>query len=139
VGTFRDLIAWQKAMQLVSTIYQETERLPKHETYGLSTQIRRAAVSVPSNIAEGQARHSRKEFLYFLSTARGSLAELQTQILIAGNPGYLPASESKRIVEQADECRLVNKLCSSLQPTTINEELPRDIKEAIPGILATKN
>lgn len=69
MGTFRDLIAWQRAMQLVSAIYKETEKLPRHEIYGLSAQIRRAAVSVPSNIAEGQARHSRKEFLYFLSTA----------------------------------------------------------------------
>ena len=123
LGTFRDLIAWQKAMQLVSTIYRETENLPKHELYGLTGQIRRAAVSVASNIAEGQARHSRKEFPYFLSTARGSIAEVQTPILIAANLGYLcPANAEEIYTQTADVCRLVNKLYSSLQLTTKNEE-----------------
>jgi len=80
---FKDLIAWQKAMDLVQTFYEVTERFPKREVYSLTDQIRRAAVSVPSNIAEGQAHFHHREFLHFLQHARGSLAELETQLLIA--------------------------------------------------------
>lgn len=76
-GSYRDLIAWKKAMVLVREIYCATEAFPREERYGLMSQLRRAAVSVPSNIAEGQARYSRREFLHFLSNARGSLAEVE--------------------------------------------------------------
>jgi four helix bundle protein len=81
--SYRDLIAWRKAMDLVTDIYRATQAFPRDELYGLTNQLRRAAVSVPSNIAEGQARFSRKEFHHFLSHARGSLVEIETQVTIA--------------------------------------------------------
>ena len=84
-----DLIAWQEAMNLVETVYRETERFPRREMFGLTAQIRRAAVSVPSNLAEGSARNSRKELHQFLGISCGSLAELQTQLQIAIRLKYL--------------------------------------------------
>ena len=84
-----NLEAWQQAMKLVKTIYAATTSFPKSELYGLTSQMRRAAVSIPSNIAEGAARESIAEFLKFLSYSRGSVAELETQILIAKDLGYL--------------------------------------------------
>jgi four helix bundle protein len=87
--TYRDLVVWQKAMELVTEIYKATERFPKEEIYGLTSQLRRAAISVPSNIAEGQGRLTKKEFHHFLGYARGSLLEMETQLLIAQNLGYL--------------------------------------------------
>src|SRR5712691_7098084 len=80
----RDLIVWQKAMDLVESVYAATASFPKEETYGITSQIRRAVVSVPANIAEGQGRRLTKEFLYFLANARGSLLELDTHLEIAG-------------------------------------------------------
>src|SRR5438105_4548670 len=80
VRTFRDLIAWQKAMDLVRAVYRATEQMPASERFGLTNQMRRAAVSVPSNIAEGNARQSRPDYLKHLRIARGSLAELSTQM-----------------------------------------------------------
>ena len=91
--SFRDLIAWRKAMDLVTQIYRVTKAFPRDELYGLQNQLRRAAVSVPSNIAEGQARFSHKEFHHFLSQARGSLVEIETQLLIARNLTYLSPTE----------------------------------------------
>lgn len=81
--THKDLIVWQKAMDLVEEVYRLTETMPRSETYGLASQIRRAAVSVPSNIAEGAARNHEKEFVQFLYVALGSVAELETQLLLA--------------------------------------------------------
>ena len=81
--THKDLIVWQKAMDLVEELYRLTETMPKSETYGLTSQIRRAAISVPSNIAEGAARNHDKEFVQFLYVALGSAAELETQLLLA--------------------------------------------------------
>src|SRR6266478_3167852 len=78
-GDYRNLIAWQKAKRLALDVYRCTRRFPKDETYGLSSQMRRAAVSVPSNIAEGKGRHSHKDLVHFLYQARGSLLELETQ------------------------------------------------------------
>jgi four helix bundle protein len=86
---YKDLVAWQKAMDLVSAVYQATESFPKRETYSLCDQIRRAAVSIPSNIAEGQVHFNRREFLHFLRHACGSLGELETQLLIAQRLQYL--------------------------------------------------
>jgi four helix bundle protein len=83
VQSYRELIVWQKAMKLVQSIYSLTKDFPKEEVYALTSQIRRAAVSIPSNIAEGQGRDSTKEFLHHLSIAYGSLMEVETQILIA--------------------------------------------------------
>jgi len=81
--SYRDLVAWQKAMDLVTAIYRLTASFPKEEVYALTSQLRRAAVSVPSNIAEGQGRHGAAEFRHFLRQASGSLMELETQVMIA--------------------------------------------------------
>ena len=89
VKSFHDLVAWQKAMELVTEIYKVSQKFPKEEMFGLTSQIRRAAVSIPSNIAEGRGKSSTGEFQQFLYHARGSLAEVETQLLIAINLGYL--------------------------------------------------
>jgi four helix bundle protein len=86
---YKDLIAWQKAMELVSAIYDATDAFPQREIYSLTNQMRRAAVSIPSNIAEGQAHYSNREFVHFLRHSRGSLAELETQVRIANQRAYL--------------------------------------------------
>jgi four helix bundle protein len=114
--SYRDLITWQKAMRLVTEIYQATRLFPRDELYGLTNQLRRAAVSVPSNIAEGQARFSRKEFHHFLYLARGSLVEIETQLLIAQNLGYLSPKQSPSLLAEAAELgRLLNGLIASKQ------------------------
>lgn len=82
IKTFRDLIAWQKGMELARHVYQVTMGMPKEEQFGLTAQMRRAVVSIPSNIAEGFGRQKRPEFLRFLRVARGSLMELQTQVVL---------------------------------------------------------
>src|SRR5512141_1943536 len=89
VRSYRDLIAWQKAIALVTEIYRSTHHFPDHERFGLTSQLRRVAVSVPSNVAEGQGRQSTGEFKQFLGHARGSLLEVETQVFIAENLGYL--------------------------------------------------
>ncbi|GHV01482.1 four helix bundle protein [Clostridia bacterium] len=86
---YRELKVWQKAMDLAKEVYRITFKLPKNETYALANQMQRAAVSIASNIAEGQSRNSTKEFVNFLSIARGSKAELETQLLLCREIGYL--------------------------------------------------
>ena len=105
----RDLEVWQKSVELVTKIYRASQSFPKHELYGLTQQLRKAAVSVPSNLAEGAARASRKEFIYFLRIARGSLSEVETQIEIAKRLGYLTNSK-----EVSDSLLSVRKMISSL-------------------------
>ena len=113
---YKDLIAWQKAMDLVSAIYDATDGFPKRETYSLTDQIRRAAVSIPSNIAEGQAHYSHREFLHFLSHSRGSLAELETQVLIAKRRNYVSDSQAAELLKRADELgRILSGLINSLR------------------------
>jgi four helix bundle protein len=87
--TYKNLIVWQKAMTLAKQVYELTRKLPREEIYGLTSQMRRAAVSIPSNIAEGQARQSPKEFAHFIKIAQGSKAELETQLLLCVEIGYL--------------------------------------------------
>jgi four helix bundle protein len=111
VQQYRELIVWQKAMQLVKKVYGLTSKLPREEIYALSSQIRRAVVSIPSNIAEGQARNSTKEFVKFLSIARGSKAELQTQLLICVDIGYLSEADIKAAMELSEEA---GKMLTSL-------------------------
>ena len=112
---YKDLIAWQKAMDLVTAVYNATDAFPKRETYSLTDQIRRAAVSIPSNIAEGQA-HSNREFVHYLRHSRGSLAELETQILIAQRQEYLADSQAGLLLKQADELsRILSGLIHSLK------------------------
>ena len=99
--TYRDLVAWQRAMALVTQVYRSTEMFPRREIYGLTNQLRRAAVSVPSNIAEGKGRRSKKEYLQFLFKARGSLFEVETQLEISNNLGYIAADQYVAIKEQS--------------------------------------
>jgi four helix bundle protein len=101
-SSFRDLRGWQEAMRLTTEIYRGTVNFPKHELYGLSSQIRRAAVSVPSNIAEGKGHRSDKEFVRFLLHARGSLLELQTQLIIAEELQYIRKDEGVRLLAMAE-------------------------------------
>ena len=109
--TYRDLIAWQKAMALVTEVYQVTRTFPKDELYGLTSQLRRSAVSVPSNLAEGHGRNSRKEFHQFVGQARGSLVEVETQLEIAMNLGYLRKDVAVALLDKASEVgRVVNGL-----------------------------
>ncbi|MHB8733991.1 MAG: four helix bundle protein [Terriglobales bacterium] len=100
---FRELRVWQAAMDLVAEIYVTTGTFPRNETYGLSSQLRRAAVSVASNIAEGQGREHVKEFLHFLSLARASLAELITEIEIAGRLHFVAPDQSASLVAACEQ------------------------------------
>jgi four helix bundle protein len=112
---YRDLIAWRKATQLALEIYRSTQKFPKDELYGLTSQMRRAAVSVASNIAEGKGRYSRKEFAQFLYRARGSLLELETQLFIAQELHYLEPEASRRMEERTKELgRILNGLTKSV-------------------------
>ncbi len=112
---YKDLVVWQRAMDLVVEVYKSTERFPKRETYSLTDQIRRCAVSVPSNIAEGQAHYSKREFLHFLRHASGSLAELETQVLLAQRLEYLLAPQAEDLLNRIAEVgRIMNGLINSL-------------------------
>jgi four helix bundle protein len=106
---YRDLIAWQKAMDLVESVYRTTQLFPHEELYGLTSQVRRAAVSIPSNIAEGQGRGGAKELGQFLRIAHGSLCELETQLLIAQRLAYVNALElAPRMDLAAEVGRLIH-------------------------------
>ncbi len=115
-SSYKDLIAWQKAMGLVTAVYDVTEKFPSHEQFGLISQLRRAAVSVPSNIAEGKDHYSNRDFVRFLRHARGSLAEIETQILIAAQRQYLPPAATTKLTAQIGELgRVLSGLINSLQ------------------------
>ena len=115
VRHYRDLIAWQKAMDLVVLIYEATEKFPPRERFGLTNQVRRAAVSIPSNIAEGQGRHATRDFLRYLSMAYGSLQEVETQLIIASRLNYLEERLQAPLFNlTAETARLINGLMSSL-------------------------
>ena len=116
---YKELQVWQKAMDLVVEIYKISKLLPKEEVYGISDQLRRSAVSIPSNITEGQSRISVKEFIQFLSIARGSLAELETQLLICIKVNMLSEdniTEAQNIITEIGKMikGLMNKLNSQL-------------------------
>lgn len=100
IKSFRDLNIWQKGIDLVKDIYKETQNFPRQEIYGLTNQIRRAAISIPSNIAEGHIRQHRAEFRQFLSVALGSLAELETQIVISRELNYISTEKSLNVIDQ---------------------------------------
>jgi len=115
VRNYRELIAWQRAMDLVEEVYKSTKEFPREEIYALTGQIRRAAVSIPSNVAEGQGRRSTNEFLHYLSISYGSLREVETQILIAQRLQYINEVKCERLMEMAGEVgRLLNGLMTSL-------------------------
>src|ERR1051326_504912 len=116
VKNFKELIVWQKAMDLVVAVYQITQRFPREEIYGLTAQTRRSAVSVPSNIAEGQGRRTTRDFINFLSISDGSLCELKTQLHIAMRLGYVMEQEASPLLNTADEAhRLLHGLINSLE------------------------
>jgi four helix bundle protein len=113
---FKDLIVWQKAMDLVADVYRITDSFPKREIYSLTDQIRRAAVSVPSNIAEGQAHYNTGVFVHFLRHANGSLAELETQIMLAARLEYVGSEQVQSLLRQVIEVgKLLNGLINSLK------------------------
>jgi four helix bundle protein len=113
--SYKDLVAWQRAMEMVTKIYRATASFPKEEHFGLTSQLRRAAVSIPSNIAEGQGRLSHKDFRHFLGQARGSLMEVETQLQIARNLAYLNDSEAEALLEACAEVgRILNGLITSM-------------------------
>jgi four helix bundle protein len=115
-GTYADLRAWQKAVDLVAEIYTCTQQFPRSELYGLTGQLRRAAVSVPSNIAEGKGCASDREFLHFLNNARGSLFEIETQIAIAEKLGYLDRAKCDVLRSKTAEIgRLLNGLMKAIK------------------------
>jgi four helix bundle protein len=115
IKDFKDLIVWQKAMELVAEVYQLVKKLPKEEIFALSDQIRRAAISIPCNIAEGQARNSTKEFVHFLAIAKGSKAELETQLLLCVKINYLQNSEIETAINLIHEIgKMLNALQNSL-------------------------
>jgi four helix bundle protein len=115
---YQDLIAWQKAIDLVLVIYQISNHFPKEEIYGLRAQIRKAAVSIPSNIAEGQGRKTKPDFRNFLSITYGSLRELETQVIIAQRLDYIDNIMSEEVMNLANQVgRLINGLSQSLTRT----------------------
>lgn len=116
---FRDLLVWQKAMELAREVYRLTQDFPKEEVFGLTAQMRRAAVSIPSNIAEGQGRLTDKAFIVFLGHARGSLYELETQIELAQSLAYLSTEESNAILSLCGEIgRMIHGLINSMKEET---------------------
>ena len=124
VKCYQDLIAWQKAISLVTEVYAVTAQFPRHEIYGLTSQLRRASVSIPSNIAEGHGRATKGEFLQFLCQARGSLCEVQTQIFIAGKLGYIRQEQQEVVIAQTDEVgRILNGLITAIERKKLRPEV----------------
>jgi four helix bundle protein len=115
-GGYRDLLVWQKAVTLAKSIYQITQHFPQEERFGLVSQMRRAAVSIPSNIAEGQARRTTGGFIQFLSQAEGSAAELDTQLVLAVELGYCGTADVAKAAELVSE---VKKMLNGLRRTLV--------------------
>jgi len=116
IHTYKDLIVWQKSMDLVVAVYALTEQFPKSEIYGLTSQIRRSAVSIPSNIAEGRTRGTRKDYRQFLIIAYASGAELETQIEIAKRLSFGKELDFNRVDSPLSEAmRMLNKMLSTLK------------------------
>lgn len=109
--SYKDLLVWQRAMELVEAVYKESRKLPKEETYGLTIQIRRAAISIAANIAEGQGRNTRGEFKQFLGIANGSLAELETLIILANRLSYWGSQQMNMLLAF---CSDVGKMIAGL-------------------------
>jgi four helix bundle protein len=114
VLSYQQLKVWQLGIQLKRSAYLLSQPFPKHELYGLTSQLRRSAVSVPANIAEGHARNSTREFLHHISIALGSLAELETMLILARELGYCQVSETAELLQQCDE---EGKMLRGLQRT----------------------
>ncbi|HEU4760104.1 MAG TPA: four helix bundle protein [Dehalococcoidia bacterium] len=112
IRSHRDLIVWQKAMDLADAVYDLADHLPQRENYGLWTQITRAVVSVPANIAEGHARSTRKDFANFLAMARGSLMEVDTLLGVAVRRRYVTESDAEKVIRRIEE---ISKMLTSLR------------------------
>jgi len=131
INSYRDLDVWKQSRQLVKSVYQLSRSFPKEEQFGLTNQLRRAAISVPSNIAEGSGRNHSKDSIPFFFIARGSLYEIETQLIISFDLEYISDSHLKEVLEQVTRCKkLINgfinyfqKQTTNQQPTTINEIL----------------
>ncbi len=117
--SYRDLIVWQKSIELVTEVYELVKLFPREEIYALSGQIRRAVISIPSNIAEGHNRNSDKEFVQFLCIARGSLGELETQFIIAEKLNYV---NKERVDKLLNDCYEIGKMLNSLIKKIKNEK-----------------
>jgi len=116
---YRDLKTWQEAIELVKGVYVATRHFPKDELYGLTSQLRRGAVSIPSNIAEGCGRNSRNELRHFLGQARGSLAELETQLELASSLGYLDPATATVLLSKAAQ---LGRMLTGLRDWSTREE-----------------
>ena len=118
MGDFKSLVVWQKSVSLVTEIYHLTENYPKNEVFGLTSQIRRASLSIPSNISEGHSRRSSNDYIQFLKIARGSLAELETQILISKNLNFISEKQYQDFETKFLEiAKMLNSLITSIQKT----------------------
>jgi four helix bundle protein len=119
IRNYRDLIAWQRAMDFVVAVYEATKGFPREEIYGLTSQLRRCSVSIPSNIAEGKGRRADGQLKHSLSIAQGSLSEAETQLILAQRLGFLDGPTAENLLEQAREVgRLINGLANSLGERT---------------------
>jgi four helix bundle protein len=131
INSYRDLDVWKQSRQLVKSVYQLSRSFPKEEQFGLTNQLRRAAISVPSNIAEGSGRNHSKDSIQFFFIARGSLYEIETQLIISFDLEYISDGHLQEVLEQITRCKkLINgfinyfqKQTTNQQPTTINEIL----------------
>jgi four helix bundle protein len=117
-SSYKDLIVWQKSVRLVKQIYALTRSFPSDERFGIVSQMRRAAVSIPSNIAEGQARRTTPDFIRFLSNSEGSVAELETQLLISVELGFCDKSAARENFELLDEIR---RMLNAMRRTLTNK------------------
>lgn len=115
IRSYQDLAVWKKAMQLVTQVYRLTRHFPREEMYGLTSQIRRAAVSIPTNIAEGWGRGSKKEYIQFLRIARGSLLELETLLTIARTLRYLSQEDMQTTLALEEISRMLSGLIATLR------------------------
>lgn len=120
--TYRDLLVWQRSIQMVKQVYAATKSFPREEIYGLTSQMRRATVSVPSNIAEGKGRFSTPDLLHFFTQARGSLLELETQIIISQELDYHSRSAVKQLLTQTSEVgRMLNGFLRAFRVKSADE------------------
>ena len=121
IQSFRDLIIWQKSMDFVTTVYEKTALFPREEQYGLSSQMRRAAISVPSNISEGFRRQHAKEYRQFLAISLGSLGELETHFEIAQRLKYLPVESCRKNLSEIETlCRMIQGLSNKITASQTN-------------------
>jgi four helix bundle protein len=121
-GVYTELRAWKQAVDLVVEVYRSTQNFPRAELYGLTNQIRRCAVSVPSNIAEGKGRSTDREFALFLTHARGSLLELETQLLIANKLGYMNGEPSELLAGRTEQlAKTINALLNTVRGKATGE------------------